>query len=141
MPYAYITDSRFAPMVLTTYPSFTTPRKLFHKLRERYYVPASAGLPLYAHRSPLCDIVSCFVELSNVECDRERVERIQFRVCVVLKHWLERQLFDFDQDLIAELSVFIDELSHHSNKVRTMSISLLSHASLPVVSADNSFHR
>lgn len=45
------------------------------------------------------------------------MERIQFRVCVVLKHWLEWQLFDFDKDLIAELSEFIDQLSQHSNKV------------------------
>lgn len=85
-------DPRFIPMLLTTYRSFTTPQRLLKKLRERYNVPSSAGLPM------------------------ERVERIQFRVCVVLKHWLEWQLFDFDKDLIAELSEFIDQLSQHSNK-------------------------
>jgi hypothetical protein len=49
------------------------------------------------------------------------VEKIQFRVCVVLKHWLEHQLFDFDKDLITELSEFIDQLAQHSNKVRSHS--------------------
>jgi len=58
--------------------------------------------------------------------NRERVERIQFRVCVVLKHWLERQLFDFDKDLIAELSEFIDQLFQHSNKVHPSNAVLLS---------------
>jgi hypothetical protein len=40
------TDPRFIPMLLTTYRSFTTPQRLLKKLRERYNVPSSAGLPM-----------------------------------------------------------------------------------------------
>jgi hypothetical protein len=46
--YFVVADPRFTPMLLTTYRSFTTPQRLLKKLRERYNVPASAGLPAYA---------------------------------------------------------------------------------------------
>ncbi len=48
-------------MLLTTYRSFTTPQRLLKKLRERYNVPSSAGLPVYdaARRTRNCAIMFC----------------------------------------------------------------------------------
>jgi hypothetical protein len=66
-----------------TYRSFTTPHVLFDKLKQRFLAPPSIA-------------------------DAER-KRIQARVIVSLKYWLETQSNDFDDLLIASMGSFINE--------------------------------
>lgn len=44
--------------------------------------------------------------------EQERRKAIQLRVAVVLKYWVETQMNDFDSDLIAKLTQFVNETMH-----------------------------
>lgn len=68
-----------------TYQSFTDPYTFFEKLKQRYNVP------------------------SELE---KRAIPIQLRLSIVLKHWVETQLDDFDEDLVEVLREFITSLAH-----------------------------
>jgi RasGEF domain/RasGEF N-terminal motif len=72
----------FTKAFLRTYQSFATPRLLIAKLAERFNVPPKT-LP------------------------DSRVQAIRLRIVVALKHWVETQFFDFDDDTIAELRKLI----------------------------------
>eukprot|EP01094_Clydonella_sp_ATCC50884_P020725 TRINITY_DN4364_c0_g1_i1.p1 TRINITY_DN4364_c0_g1~~TRINITY_DN4364_c0_g1_i1.p1 ORF type:complete len:880 (-),score=376.47 TRINITY_DN4364_c0_g1_i1:260-2899(-) len=78
-------DTNFISTFITTYRSFTTPSELFAKLLERFEVPEQ--------------------KLANPS----RSTAIQWRVAVVIKHWVETQFYDFDDDLIKELFRFVDK--------------------------------
>jgi hypothetical protein len=83
-------DNNFISTFITTYRSFTTPRKLFTKLLERFEAPE--------------------VALS----DNSRATAIQWRVAVVIKHWVETQFYDFDDDLIKELFRFVEKTLYNA---------------------------
>ncbi|PRP86068.1 aimless RasGEF [Planoprotostelium fungivorum] len=69
----------FQNIFLLTYQSFTTPKKLFDKLVERYHVPMS-----FEADSPNRN---------------ESIKRIRLRVCSVIKKWLEEYSTDFNESL------------------------------------------
>jgi len=73
-------DSSFQKCFITTYRSFTSPERLFSKLMQRYFVPASAPVD---------------------------AKQVQIRVAIILKYWFETQIRDFDDMLIKELYQFI----------------------------------
>eukprot|EP01090_Pellita_catalonica_P007974 TRINITY_DN1859_c0_g1_i1.p1 TRINITY_DN1859_c0_g1~~TRINITY_DN1859_c0_g1_i1.p1 ORF type:complete len:1124 (-),score=199.38 TRINITY_DN1859_c0_g1_i1:97-3090(-) len=76
-------DLNFTRAFLTTYQSFTTPWVLFTKLKERYTVPASV--------------------------EKAVGQNIKLRVSIVLKYWVEKQFFDFDDDLVEHIFEFVDK--------------------------------
>eukprot|EP01087_Luapelamoeba_hula_P018266 TRINITY_DN5869_c1_g1_i6.p1 TRINITY_DN5869_c1_g1~~TRINITY_DN5869_c1_g1_i6.p1 ORF type:complete len:1406 (+),score=195.77 TRINITY_DN5869_c1_g1_i6:268-4485(+) len=78
-------DPSFMNTFITTYQSFTSSWKLFEKLQQRYQVP------------------------NDKEIDKTRQQSIQMRVVVVLKHWVENQFQDFDEELVARIVEFIEE--------------------------------
>jgi len=83
-------DNNFISTFITTYRSFTSPRKLFSKLLERFEAPEVAL------------------------ADRSRATAIQWRVAVVIKHWVETQFYDFDDDLIKELFRFVEKTLYNA---------------------------
>jgi hypothetical protein len=84
-------DTTFIKAVLTTYQSFCTASELLHKVVERYHVPRG-------HMPP------------------ERVTAIKLRCGVVLKHWVELQIEDFDDAFLKELHPFLEELLADGHK-------------------------
>ncbi|KAL6049799.1 putative Ras guanine nucleotide exchange factor [Balamuthia mandrillaris] len=76
-------DNHYLATFITTYQSFASPRQLFEKLLQRYSVPPG-------HTS------------------KEKTHAIQLRVCIVLKYWVEKQFFDFDDELLNTIFEFID---------------------------------
>lgn len=79
-------DNKFLKTFITTYQSFTEPWTLLEKLKQRYQVPDTI--------------------------EKGKCLAIQLRVSIVLKHWVENQLDDFDEDLILNLRDFIRSLSN-----------------------------
>lgn len=76
----YLIDSKFSKTFITTYKSFTSSWVFLEKLKEVYDTPAA--MP------------------------KEKRLPIQIRVGIVVKHWIETQIDDFDDELIAS-SVFV----------------------------------
>jgi hypothetical protein len=74
-------DNKYMRTFLATYPSFTDAHVLWSKLMDRYEVPETT--------------------------DADTRDKVRLRVCVVLKHWLETQFADFDEDLLRRLSRFL----------------------------------
>jgi hypothetical protein len=70
-------DTSFVQTFVATYQSFTTPDDLFKKLMERYDVPSGM--------------------------DAKLRQQIRLRVAIVVKHWVEHQFADFDQNIITRL--------------------------------------
>lgn len=80
-------DNKFLKTFIITYQSFTTPWLLFEKLKQRYQVPGVVP---------------------------EKVRNlIQLRVTIVLKHWAETQIDDFDDTILLKLQEFLRYLSSH----------------------------
>jgi len=77
-------DSKFMKTFIITYQSIISPWVFFRKLRELF------------NTSP--------------KIPKEKGIHIQFRVIVILKHWVENQLDDLDDDLILNVDQFISEL-------------------------------
>jgi len=77
-------DSSFAQTFITTYRSFTTPEQLFTKLLERYQIPES--------------------------CPPEDRSKVQLRISVTFKLWIETHIRDFDDELLGKLHEFINQL-------------------------------
>lgn len=80
---------------LLTYHSFTTPRELLAKLSRRFHVP------LPPHLAPS--------ELAHFKTTK--LDRIQIRVCSVLKNWIDEHWADFADD--AALKTDMHALIHH----------------------------
>ena len=70
-------DTSYVQTFVATYQSFTTPDELFNKLMERYDVPSGM--------------------------DQKLRQQIRLRVAIVVKHWVEHQFADFDQNIITRL--------------------------------------
>ena len=67
-----------------TYHSFTNPWILLHKLQQRYLnIPDS---------------------IPTAEKNQ-----IELRICIVLKYWIETRVFDFDNQILQELSSFVED--------------------------------
>jgi hypothetical protein len=77
-----VIDQTFIRTFVTTYQSFTTPLALFEKLNQRWFVPS--------------------------HIPRERTIRLQMRVGIVLKYWIEHRFDDFTEDLLGWLNKFVD---------------------------------
>ncbi|KAJ3443842.1 ras guanine nucleotide exchange factor i-related [Anaeramoeba flamelloides] len=82
-----ISDPLYAKTFLQTYQSFTTPGKLLFKLLRRYQVPKKN---------------------MNEREYNDKKKKIQYRVCAVLKKWIEDHFSDFTERLLLEISDFID---------------------------------
>ena len=80
---------KFLKTFLLTYRSFTTPEILLEKLMQRYAVPIPEGVNMPDF-------------LKNVQ------QPIRLRVCNVIKQWVERYFFDFNDSLISKLNSFLD---------------------------------
>jgi hypothetical protein len=76
-------DTKFMQTFITTYQSFCEPWVLLNKLIERYHVPPS---------------------------HKDAMPTIRLRVCIVLKYWIEKQLFDLDARTTERLRVFIGQV-------------------------------
>jgi hypothetical protein len=76
-------DTKFMQTFITTYQSFCEPWVLLNKLIERYHVPPS---------------------------HKDAMPTIRLRVCIVLKYWIEKQLFDLDVRTTERLRVFIGQV-------------------------------
>ncbi|KAH3732796.1 Ras guanine nucleotide exchange factor [Pelomyxa schiedti] len=76
-----IIEPSFLMTFATTFCSFTTPLKLFDKLLERYNVPPEKP-------------------------DLKKI--VQMRVIIFIKHWVESQFDEFDDELLAKLNHFFD---------------------------------
>lgn len=81
----FFLDVTFLSAFITTYQSFTTPWMLMDKLMERF-----AGPPP-----------------NTVTVDENTLLTIRLRVCVILKHWIDKQFFDLDKSLIDTLEHFV----------------------------------
>ena len=94
LTYEKYPDPNFTFVFLLTYRSFTTPLTLLRLLRERFIVPTPHNL------SPM--------EIDYFE--RMKTIPIHLRVVNVLKHWVEKYFYDFenDPDLVNEFYDFID---------------------------------
>jgi len=77
---------------ITTYRSFTTPEKLFRKLRQRYAMKVP-------HLPP---------SVSREEYHKLFVMPVQLRIINVLKQWMEMSFFDFSDQLIEKIRTFIN---------------------------------
>lgn len=84
----FLPDNTFMQTFITTYQSFSKPWTVFEKLKQRYAVPDTI--------------------------DKKKANAIQLRVIIALKYWVETQLNDFDEDLIAKLFNFIDNVLRNS---------------------------
>ena len=82
------TDMNFTKTFITTFRSFTTPEILLRKLIQRYRVPEN-----------------------HSESDLP----IKLRVCNALKHWVDSQFQDFNDDLLAQLYEFLNEIELHKS--------------------------
>lgn len=82
-------DRNFLKTFIATYRSFTSPHQLFFKLIERYQVPD--------------DLIHDDVHYAN---------KIQLRVAVVIKYWVDTQFYDFDENLIVSMEQFCNQLSN-----------------------------
>ncbi|GAM25951.1 hypothetical protein SAMD00019534_091260 [Acytostelium subglobosum LB1] len=77
-------DTRYLKTFITTYQSFTQPKVLFNKLLERYTIP------------------------SWYHCSEPRKVMIRQRVILTIKYWIVNQPSDFDQELLAQISYFVE---------------------------------
>jgi son of sevenless len=81
---------------LLTYRSFTTAEELLELLAARYFVPVPDNL---SHQ-----------EIQRFKA--QRLDRIQIRVCAVLKNWMEEHFSDFEENpqLCVRLQELLDEM-------------------------------
>lgn len=104
-----LSDLNFLPTFLLTYKSFTTPKRLFEKLRQRFNVPMSLaekqGLPLEQFRE--------FIALP-----------IRLRVISFLKRWLQDYPEDIDRALLTEMRKFVDKLSQTEPNLKLVASSI-----------------
>eukprot|EP01132_Coremiostelium_polycephalum_P005608 gene5608-6979_t len=83
-------DLQFLKTFLMTYQSFCTPENLLNKLIQRYNVPK------YTKKGG--------------SITEEATKTIQIRVINVLKKWVDEYFSDFDDKLIQNLRLFIDQI-------------------------------
>lgn len=76
-------DNQFLHTFMTTYRSFSSCAQLFQKLKQQYRAPS---------------LIS-----------EDTKKKIQLRVLVVIKYWIENQFADFDDTLLKGLSEFLEE--------------------------------
>ena len=84
-------DPEFLRSFIYTFQSFTTPDILLQKLIERYTVPRDSQS-----------------EISDEQWKQTVVLPIQYRVCNVIRTWLQTRFQDFDYKLMKKLNNFID---------------------------------
>eukprot|EP01111_Echinosteliopsis_oligospora_P017271 TRINITY_DN7421_c0_g1_i1.p1 TRINITY_DN7421_c0_g1~~TRINITY_DN7421_c0_g1_i1.p1 ORF type:complete len:314 (-),score=77.92 TRINITY_DN7421_c0_g1_i1:666-1607(-) len=83
-------DLQFSKTFLMTYQSFSTPEKLFAKLLQRFSVPKNY--------------------LGGSEEGKQAIVMIQLRVCNVIRKWIDSNWSDWDEKLIGQLKIFIEQL-------------------------------
>eukprot|EP00761_Pharyngomonas_kirbyi_P002852 gb/GECH01002856.1/.p1 GENE.gb/GECH01002856.1/~~gb/GECH01002856.1/.p1 ORF type:complete len:906 (+),score=270.45 gb/GECH01002856.1/:1-2718(+) len=86
-------DNNFMYAFMLTYRSFTTPQDLLDMLIERYNLPP-----------PNPSDKRDFAEFKKTKLDKVRL-----RVLQVMKHWMEKHKYDFDDTLISGIETFIEK--------------------------------
>jgi hypothetical protein len=84
-----VQDLQFMKIFLYIYQSFTSPEMLLKKLIQRYHVPFPKGMPEDKFKTEL-------------------QQPIRTRVCSVMKYWLDKCSWDFNEKLLSGISSFID---------------------------------
>eukprot|EP01114_Cavostelium_apophysatum_P000982 TRINITY_DN10849_c0_g1_i1.p1 TRINITY_DN10849_c0_g1~~TRINITY_DN10849_c0_g1_i1.p1 ORF type:complete len:988 (-),score=251.34 TRINITY_DN10849_c0_g1_i1:62-3025(-) len=82
-------DVQFMRTFLYSYQSFTSPEMLLKKLIQRYHVPLPKGMPEDKFKAEL-------------------QQPIRSRVCNVIKYWVDKCSWDFNEKLLSNLNAFID---------------------------------
>jgi hypothetical protein len=122
-------DGRFVHTFLLTYTSFTTPRMLLEKLKQRYQVPETVPLVQESATAPTsagADAVTASSShsdsilsspsqssLSLVGADPKK--KLQLRIINTLKKWLDVSFLDFNDELIGQVFEFVDLLKRDGN--------------------------
>ncbi|KAJ5076989.1 ras guanine nucleotide exchange factor i-related [Anaeramoeba ignava] len=81
---------------LMTFPSFTTPKRLFYKLVQRFHVPRAKSL--------------------NEEEYLQMKKTIQLKVVNVITKWVEKYFSNFNSQLVQEIKDFIDETLENEDR-------------------------
>jgi len=104
-----VQDVQFVKTFLYTYQSFTSPEMLLKKLIQRYHVPyplpkeyITANTFGFSSSSDAPEVTS----LDNFKTELQ--QPIRTRVCSVIKYWIDRCGWDFDEKLQSTLKSFID---------------------------------
>jgi len=82
-------DVSFMRTFLYTYQSFTSPEMLLKKLIQRYHVPLPKGV-------------------QEDKFKTELQQPIRTRVCNVMKYWIDKCSWDFNEKMISNLNSFIN---------------------------------
>eukprot|EP00004_Rigifila_ramosa_P013693 TRINITY_DN3055_c0_g1_i25.p1 TRINITY_DN3055_c0_g1~~TRINITY_DN3055_c0_g1_i25.p1 ORF type:complete len:515 (+),score=168.11 TRINITY_DN3055_c0_g1_i25:82-1545(+) len=80
--------TQYKEVFLLTYQTFTNPEILLRKLIQLYHVPNDDKL--------------------SEEENQKREKHIQLKVCNILKTWLDKYLYDFNDKLLSTITKFID---------------------------------
>lgn len=104
---AKLANLNFTPAFLMTYKSFTTPKKLFEKLKQRWAVPQRAaeeqlGLSYEQYATP-----------------------IRLRWIAFLKKWLTDYPEDIDRSLLADMRRFTEIIAEDEPAMRALSNSII----------------
>ena len=104
---------------LTTYRSFCTPVELLNLLIERFTIPDPEFSSDSESDSEMGDKSSKMRMAQDMKKFREQYSQpVQFRVLNVLKQWVDKHFYDFqqDNDLLHQLNSFLDTIAGKSMK-------------------------
>jgi hypothetical protein len=104
-PHSSVPNKSDMDAFIATYKTFTTPQKLVRKLIQRYNVPDQS------HETPE----------EKEHFNKMVVRTIQLRVCNLLKLLLTDYFADFDDPLLALVTVFVRGLSKSDRSYLTLS--------------------
>jgi hypothetical protein len=90
-------DVHFVDEFLLMYNSFTTGTVLLNKIVQRYNTPPP---PAMSHLQ--------WTEKNHEQWRKETLNMIRIRIIAFVKKWIERQISDFDSDLMPKLDDFIE---------------------------------
>jgi len=104
-----LSDLNFLPTFLLTYKSFTTPKRLFEKLRQRFNVPPSLAEKQGIGPEQWRDMIAMPIRL---------------RVISFLKRWIQDYPEDIDKTLLGEMKKFVDKLTQTDPGLRLIANSI-----------------
>ena len=117
-------DLKYLKTFLVTYRSFTTPDVLLEKLIERFNVP---DLPTHTNST-----------ISDQEW-KSQVLQIKLRVGNVLRQWLADFIYDFNQNMLRKLQLFIDDKLEKDKQLRSVATSLRKNLEKKLLNQESEF--